>query len=110
MAGAGDEGCVSVVRGTGSSLPFLGGGGRGHGTAVASVVGLGGAGAAVAGAGGGRCVSVAWRAGSAVPFFGGGEADMGRQWRAWWRLGEQERRERGPAESWWRLGEQKRCK
>ena len=30
---------------------------------------------------------------------------MGRRWRAWWRLGEQERRERGPRGSWWRLGE-----
>ena len=33
---------------------------------------------------------------------------MGRCWRAWWRLGERERRERGPGGSWWRLGERGR--
>ena len=33
---------------------------------------------------------------------------MGRRWRAWWRPGERERRERGPGGSWWRLGERER--
>ena len=28
--------------------------------------------------------------------WGEGEVDMGRRWRSWWCLGEQERRERGP--------------
>ena len=39
-----------------------------------------------------------------------GEAvvDMGRRWCAWWRLGERERRERGPGGSWWRRGERER--
>ena len=60
VAGAGGGGCVSVPRGTGSAVPFVVGGGRGHGMAVACVVALGGAGAAVAGAGVGGCVSVAW--------------------------------------------------
>ena len=31
--------------------------------------------------------------------------DMGRRWRAWWRLGEREQLEQGPGGSWWRLGE-----
>ena len=35
---------------------------------------------------------------------------MGRQWRAWWRLEERERRKRGPRGSWWRLGERERRK
>ena len=34
--------------------------------------------------------------------------DIGRRWRSWWRLGEWERRERGPGGSWWRLGERER--
>ena len=34
--------------------------------------------------------------------------DIGRRWRAWWRLGEQERQERGPGGSCWRLGERER--
>ena len=72
MTGAGAGGCVLVARGTGSAVPFVGGGGRGHGTAVARVVALGGAGASVAGAGGGRCVSVTRGTGSAVAFVGGG--------------------------------------
>ena len=33
-----------MARGTGSAVPFVGGGGRGHGTAVARVVALGGGG------------------------------------------------------------------
>ena len=41
--------------------------------------------------------------------WGEGDADMGRQWRAWWRSGEQDRRERGPGESWQRLEEGDRC-
>ena len=49
VAGAWGGGCVSVARGTGSAVLFLGGGGRGHGTAVARVVALGGAGTAEAG-------------------------------------------------------------
>ena len=75
--GLGVGGCVSSARGTGSSEPFVGGGGRGHGTAVARLVALGGAGAAVAGAGGWGCVSVAWGTGIAVPFVGGGGGGHG---------------------------------
>ena len=33
---------------------------------------------------------------------------MGRRWRARWRLGQLERRERGPGGSWWRIGERER--
>ena len=33
---------------------------------------------------------------------------MGRRWRAWWRLGERERRERGLGGSRWRLRERER--
>ena len=41
--------------------------------------------------------------------WGEGDADMGRRWRAWWCLGEQQRQERGPGELWRRLGERERC-
>ena len=44
LQGAQGGGCVSVARRTGSAVPFLGGGGRGHGTAVARLVALWGSG------------------------------------------------------------------
>ena len=67
MAGAGSGEYVSLARATGGAVPFLQGGGRGQGTAVARVVAFGGAGAVVAGAGG-----VTRGTGNAVPFVGGG--------------------------------------
>ena len=65
-------GCAWPARGTGSAVLLVGGGGRGHGTAVARVAALFGAGASVAEAGVGGCVSVARGTGSAVLFKGGG--------------------------------------
>ena len=38
-----------------------------------------------------------------------GDADMGWRWRAWWRSGEHEWRERALGELWRRLGERERC-
>ena len=88
--------------------PGVAGGGPGP-AAVAGVAARSGAGAAVAKLGvedgyGRRREREAWW-GS----WGEGEVDMGERWRAWWRLGERERRERGPGRSWWRLGEPERC-
>ena len=77
MEGAWDGGCVRAARGTGSSVLFPGGGGRGHGTAVAGEAAPGGAGVAVAWAGGGGCVWAARGTGSAVLFVGGGGRGLG---------------------------------
>ena len=49
MAGAGGGGRVSVAPETGGVVPFVGGEGWGHGTTMARVVALGGAGAVGAG-------------------------------------------------------------
>ena len=76
VAGAGGGGCVWVAQGNEKRGAAVGGGGRGHQTAVAREVALWGAGAPVAGPGGGRCVSLEWRMGSAVPFMGGGHGTM----------------------------------
>ena len=63
----------------------------------------------MAGAGAGGRVRAEGGAGSPVGLvWGEGEVDMGQRWRAWWRLGERERQERGPGGSWWRLGERER--
>ena len=51
-----------MARGTASAGPFVGGGERGHGMAVARVVTLGGAG--VAGAGPWGVVAATWGAGA----------------------------------------------
>ena len=72
VAGAGGGGCVWAVRGAESAMLLVGGGGRGHGTAVARVAALRGAGALLAGSGAGGPVSVARGTGSAVLFVGGG--------------------------------------
>ena len=53
MTGAGAGGCVSVARGTGSAVPFVGGGGHRHGTAVAHVVAFQGSGCGALGSRGG---------------------------------------------------------
>ena len=76
-------------------------GGGGRGAAMACL-------ASRSGCGGGWGVGVAYgQRGEQEALRGSGgegEVDMGRRWR----LGEQERRERGPGGSGWRLGEQER--
>ena len=94
------RGRVQAARETGSGLPFVGGGGCSHGTAVADVVALGGVGVAVTGFG----VEA-----SVEPFLGEGEGDMGRRWHTCSRSGEREWRGRGPGEFWRRLGARQRC-
>ena len=78
MAGVGGGERLPVARGAGSMAPFVGGGGLGHGTAVADVVALGGVGAAPLGGGGGGRVLVARGAGSVAPCLGGEEWGHGR--------------------------------
>ena len=88
---------------------LAGGGVHGHGTASACVAAPGGAGAAVAGEGAEDAYGRRGERDTRFCSWGGGEGDMGRRWRAWWRLGEQERWQGGPGWSWWRLGERERC-
>ena len=64
----------------------------------------------MAGAGGAGCVRAERGTGSLVRLLGGGggEVDLGRRWRAWWRSGEQERREQAPEGLCWRFRERGR--
>ena len=101
VAGAEDGGWVWAAG------PVVGGGG-GRGAPVACLAAPGGAGAVVAAAGGGGRVRPEGYGYGRRGLSGEGEVDMGRRWRSWWRLGDRERRERGPGGSWWRLGERER--
>ena len=98
VAGAWGGGWVWAAGGTGSPAGPVGGGGWTWGGGGVP----GGFGGSGSGGGGGLGLGVL------CGRRGEGEVDMGRQWRSWWRPGEQERREGGPGGSWWHLREQER--